>query len=191
MHEMHGHGHRFSDVERLRSPERVKRLEISRVVDLALEDVTVQTVLDIGAGTGLFAEAFSQRGRSVTGIDVSPVMLEAARRYVPDGVFQQAAAESLPFPAHSFDLVFMGLVLHETDDLLKALQEAHRVAVRRLAVLEWPYVLQDFGPGLEERLAPEQIQALARQAGFSRCVVTPLEQLVLYRCDEGHPDDAG
>ncbi len=160
------HGHRFNDIERLRSPERLARLEVDRVADLALESNGIQTVLDIGTGTGVFAEAFSQRSKQVTGVDINSEMLKVAGHYVSDGIFQPAPAENLPFSDESFDLAFMGLVPHETDDLLKALQEAYRVTRLRLAVLEWPYVKQDFGPGLEERLQPNQVIQMAGQAGF-------------------------
>jgi ubiquinone/menaquinone biosynthesis C-methylase UbiE len=181
----HQPGHRFDQIERLRSPERLERLEVNRVTILALEGASFHSGIDIGTGTGVFAEAFAQRGIAVTGIDANPEMLEAARKYVPGGDFRQAAAESLPFPDQSFDPAFMGLVLHETDDLLKALQETYRVCKTRLAVLEWPYAEQDFGPGLEERLRPEYIETLAKQAGFERVEAIPLEKLVLYRLEKG------
>ncbi len=178
------HGHRFNQIERLRSPERLERMEVGRVTDLALDGMTFPTVIDIGTGTGLFAEAFAQRGLSVTGIDANPEMLEAARKYVPGGDFRQATAESLPFPDHAFDLAVMGLVRHETDDLLQALQEAYRVSKSRLMVLEWPYAEQDFGPGLEERLRPEDIETLGKQAGFARVEAIPLDKLILYRLEK-------
>jgi ubiquinone/menaquinone biosynthesis C-methylase UbiE len=93
---------------------------------------------------------------------------------------RQATAEEIPFPDHTFDIVFMGLVLHETDDLIKSLQEAHRVASQRVAVLEWPYRTEDFGPGLEERIPPEMMASLSKQASFRELKTFPLEKLVLY-----------
>lgn len=183
MHDQHN-GRRFTNIERLRAPERIARLEVERVSELALEGIAVQTVLDIGTGTGIFAEAFSQPGKTVTGIDVNPEMLDAAQRIVPNGFFQPAAAEDLPFSDQSFDLSFMGLVLHETDNLLKAFQEAFRVTRTRLVILEWPYVEQEYGPGLEERLHPSQVMELARQAGFTNGEAISLNMLVLYRFDK-------
>ena len=51
------------EIERLRSPERVARLEVERVVPLALAGLPgLKTVLDIGAGSGLFAEQFAALG---------------------------------------------------------------------------------------------------------------------------------
>ncbi len=179
------HGHRFNSIERLRSPERLERLEVERVVDLILGGTPLASVLDIGTGTGLFAEGFAQHGLSVTGIDVNPEMLDAARTFLPGGDFRQAAAEDLPFPDETFDLAFMGLVLHETDDLLKALQEAYRVSKKQALVLEWPYAQQDMGPGIEDRLRPEYMDTLSKQAGFARIEMIPLKVLVLYRLEKG------
>ncbi len=180
----HHHGQRFQHVERLRSPERVQRLELERVVQVALEGATLKSVLDIGTGTGLFAEAFTNRDLTVTGIDPNPEMLEAARTHVPGADFRRATAEAIPFPDGTFDLAFMGLVLHETDDLLKAMQEANRVTRARLVILEWPYIQQDFGPGLDERLKPDEVLELAAQAGFSAGETITLEHLILYRFDK-------
>ena len=176
----HVHGHRFDQVERLRSPERVAHLEAERVADQVLNSVSARSLLDIGTGTGLFAEEFYKRGLTIAGIDANPKMLEAARNYLPKAVLRQAIAEEIPFPNHTFDIVFMGLVLHETDDLLKSLQEARRVASQRVAVLEWPYRAEDFGPGLEERIPPEMMVSLSKQAGFKELKTFPLEKLVLY-----------
>jgi ubiquinone/menaquinone biosynthesis C-methylase UbiE len=179
------HERRFNrDIERLRDPDRVARLEVEQVVDLTLENLAeARTVLDVGTGTGLFAEQFGRKGLVVTGLDVKPEMVAAAQKYVPDGTFREGIAEKLPFPDGSFDLVFMGLLLHETDDTLLALREARRVAVKRLAVLEWPKEEQLFGPPIEHRLAYEDLTSLARQAGFKSVQPIRLESLVLYRLD--------
>ncbi len=84
----------------------------------------------------------------------------------------------------AFDLVFMGLLLHETDDTLAALSEARRVARQRLAILEWPDEEdQSFGPPREHRLSYEKIAALAKQAGFGETQMVRLEYLVLYLLD--------
>jgi ubiquinone/menaquinone biosynthesis C-methylase UbiE len=158
------HERRFNrEIERLRDPERIARMEIERVINLALDGLKgVQTVLDVGTGSGLFAEQFAAKGLQVTGLDANPEMLPAAQQYVPSGTFQEGIAEKLPFPDGSFDLVFMGLLLHETDDILAALREAHRVALQRVAILEWPDEEQPFGPPREHRLSYEKIALLSQ-----------------------------
>ena len=173
-HSPEEHERRFQGgADRLRAPERLARLSVSRAVELSLENKAIQDVLDVGTGTGVFAEAFAQAGLAVTGLDVNPAMLAAARTHVP--------AEQLPFPDGSFDLVFMGLVLHETDSLATALHEARRVTRQRAAILEWRYQDEAFGPPLAHRLQPAAISAAAREAGFQTIDVQHLEFLELYR----------
>jgi SAM-dependent methyltransferase len=177
MHERRYH----REIEKLRDPERVARLEVPRVVTLALNGLSdVKNVLDVGTGSGLFAEEYARRGLEVAGLDVNPQMLPVAQQFVPGGQFKEGTAEQLPFQDGSFDLVFMGLLLHETDDTPGALREARRVARLRLAVLEWPAEVQSFGPPPEHRLAYEKVEALARQAGFTRINRERLTALVLY-----------
>jgi len=175
------HEHRFhGDITRLRSPERLAWLEAERVVKLSLQDSDIHRVLDVGTGSGIFAETFSKAGPEVAGMDANPKMLEAARDLVPGVRFEEGTAESMPYPDAAFDLVFMGLLFHETDDRLQAMREAGRVARRRVAILEWPYKEQEIGPGLDERLTEEQITDLAAQAGLKVKGVIPLQSLDLY-----------
>jgi ubiquinone/menaquinone biosynthesis C-methylase UbiE len=179
------HERRFNrEIECLRDPDRIARLEVESVANLVLEDLKdVRTVLDVGTGSGLFAEQFAAKGLQVSGLDANPMMLPAAQQHVPSGTFHEGVAEKLPFPDGSFDLVFMGLLLHETDDVLAALLEAHRVVLKRLAILEWPDEDQDYGPPREHRLSCEKISSLAEQAGFKKVEEIRLENLSLYRID--------
>jgi len=178
---MHHPDRRFQGmVERLRSPERLALMEVDRVVDLCLQHIQAASLLDVGTGTAVWAEAFAARGLAVAGVDVSAEMLEHARRYVPTGRFELAAAETLPFDAQAFDLVFLGHVLHETDDPVRALSEARRVSRLRVAVLEWPYRQEEQGPPLEHRLRREQVEGFARSAGLAAVQFTPLDHMDLY-----------
>jgi SAM-dependent methyltransferase/sporulation protein YlmC with PRC-barrel domain len=165
----------------LRSSRRLDLLEVERVVNLCLDRFPARSVLDVGTGSGVFAEAFAARGLRVAGIDANPTMIEAARRLVPEARFRHAPAEVVPHPDDAFDLVFMGLVLHETDDPALALREARRVARLGAAVLEWPYDPEQHGPPLEHRLRGEQVATLAHEAGFAQVETLPLARLVLYR----------
>lgn len=175
------HEHRFhGDIARLRSPERLAWLEVDRVVELSLQDGNFRRVLDVGTGSGIFAETFSKAGLEVVGVDANPEMLETARKLVTGVRFEDAIAETLHFPDAAYDLVFMGLLLHETDDRVQAIREAARVAQQRVAVLEWPYKEQEVGPGLDERLTEKQVTDLAAQAGLKVKRVLPLHSLVLY-----------
>jgi SAM-dependent methyltransferase len=177
-----GHERRFGGrAEILRSAGRVALLDVERVVRLSLEGVTAASVLDVGTGTGIFAEAFAAASLRAVGIDPNPEMIAAARIHLPGAELLEASAEALPFADGSFDVVFLGHVLHETDDPLTALREARRVARLRVAVLEWPYRAEEVGPPLGHRLRPERIDALAREAGFPAVERLDLSHMDFYR----------
>lgn len=169
------------EIERLRSPQRLALMEVDRVVELALEGIEARSALDVGTGSGLFAQSFAAKGLSVAGVDLREDMLEAARQYVPTGVFRMGRMEALPFADGEFDLVFLGHVLHEADDLALTLREARRTARVRVVVLEWPHTIQEYGPPLDHRLKPEQVEEAAILAGFRRFELITLTHLVLYR----------
>ncbi len=68
-----------------------------------------QPVLDIACGTGVVAVTAAQRGASVTGLDLSPVLLEDARKNAEviglNIEFTEGDVEQLPYADNSFDLV--------------------------------------------------------------------------------------
>ncbi len=169
--------------ESLRSPERISLLEIDRTVSLSLEQIVVKNLLDIGTGTGVFAEAFSSQGIDVVGIDVNPEILAIAQRQLPNIRFCRAEAEKLPYADNSFDLVFFGHVLHETSNPVNALLEAHRVSAKRVIILEWPYRHEIIGPPLEERLETKAIEDFIRLSGFHTWKKILLRHMVLYRLE--------
>jgi ubiquinone/menaquinone biosynthesis C-methylase UbiE len=176
-HERRFHG----TADRLRATDRILRLDVPRVVTLSLDGLATANVLDVGTGTGVFAEAFVASGMSVTGIDTNAELLTIAAEFAPAAQFREAAAEEIPFPDGSFDLVFLGHVLHEADDPLAALREARRVARQRVAILEWPYRDELHGPPLAHRLSPATVTDLAARAGFSQVETIPLEHMDFYR----------
>jgi len=171
-------------IEKLRDPKRLAFLETDKVVRFCLEGINPRTVLDVGTGSGIFAEAFFHLGLEVTGVDIQEPMLEAARTYVPGANFQPASSENLPFEENAFDLVFLGLLLHESDQPLLTLQESARVCTLRAAVLEWPYKEGGYGPPLRHRIEPERLKSLAASSGFSRVSTIPLKYLTLFLLDK-------
>lgn len=173
------------ELERLRDPSRLEVLEIDRVVNLSIATMQPESlsVLDVGTGTGIFAEAFAKRGCQISGIDIKEEMIAAATRFVPSGNFRIGAAENIPFDKNAFDIVFFGLVLHETDNLLKTLTEAKRVAKKGVIALEWPYVSGEKGPPLNHRLKSEDIRSCSLQAGFMKFEMIELKHLVIYKME--------
>jgi ubiquinone/menaquinone biosynthesis C-methylase UbiE len=169
-----------SGKDKLRMPERIERLEVEKVVNLCLQDPDNKTLLDIGTGTGVFAEAFDKAGLTVSGIDLNEEMIQTAKFYLPKTEFIIAKAEDIPFEDDRFDASFFGLVFHEVSDYKKALSEAFRVSRSNTFILEWKYKTEDFGPPLEHRLKPEFIKNLAHEIGYKTFLEIPLTNLVLY-----------
>jgi len=166
--------------DKLRSPERISRLELEKVVPLCLQDGKVKTLLDVGTGTALCAEAFHKAGVSVSGVDINPEMIVAAKKHLPAGDFIVSPAEGLPFGDGAFDATFFGVVFHEVSDYAKALHEAYRVTRCCTFILEWQYKQEESGPPLEHRLTEGFIRDLSQSTGYRGFTAIPLGTLVLY-----------
>ncbi len=84
-----------------------------------LGDVSGLTVLDAGCGEGYLARILARRGASVTGIDISPRLVEIARAKDPQGnITYEVADLCQPLPAykHHFDLIVSHFVLNDVYD---------------------------------------------------------------------------
>ncbi len=82
-------------------------------------DVSGLTVLDAGCGEGYLARILARRGARVTGIDISPRLVEMARAKDPQGtITYQAADLSQPLPTYHqhFDLSASFFVLNDVAD---------------------------------------------------------------------------
>jgi ubiquinone/menaquinone biosynthesis C-methylase UbiE len=86
-----------------------------------------KSTLDLGCGEGRVSRDLAQRGHRVTAIDVSPTLLEAARKAHPEGTYLVADAAKLSFPDNSFDVVIAYNFLMDVEDLPGSVREAARV----------------------------------------------------------------
>lgn len=90
-----------------------------------------ERVLDVGCGTGSLTFTLARSGdlAAITGIDFSPIFIEAATRRNTDPriTFRQADACALPFEDGGFDRALAQLVLHFVPDASKAVAEMRRV----------------------------------------------------------------
>jgi ubiquinone/menaquinone biosynthesis C-methylase UbiE len=88
-----------------------------------------QRVLDIGVGLGAFGTLFEDLGASVTGVDISPRMLELARRDHPHWSLLEGHFLALPVADAAFDAAISAFAFHhlETEERPQALREIFRV----------------------------------------------------------------
>lgn len=86
-------------------------------------------ILDVGCGPGNFAAYLAKQGFRLHGIDISPKMIEAARRLVPGHQFDVADCRAIGTRDQTYDGVLAAYsLLHLTrDGAIKSLQECFRV----------------------------------------------------------------
>jgi SAM-dependent methyltransferase len=98
-----------------------------RVVGELLAALAPARALDAACGTGRHARQLVARGHTVSGIDLTPEMLECARVNVPEASFAVADLRELPFAAESFELAVCGLALAHLPSLEAGVGELARV----------------------------------------------------------------
>ncbi len=107
-----------------------RRLEA--VFDMLPDDLSGLQILEVGCGAGLLCLELAQKAQSVTGIDVSHVVLNFASQVqeivrAANVTFQHGDAENLAFAHERFDLVICSEVLEHLLDPERALAEIQRV----------------------------------------------------------------
>jgi SAM-dependent methyltransferase len=117
--------------------------------------------LDIGCGGGTMCEMAFERGASVHGIDASESLISFARKRIPQGVFQCADMEELPYGDSIFDVISGINSFQFAGNIVNALKESKRVAKKggTVAVIIWD--------------KPEYCQAAPFMAAMSKFLPPP------------------
>jgi SAM-dependent methyltransferase len=97
--------------------------------------------LDLGCGSGLSTRPLTALARTCVGVDPVAAMVSCARDVAPSARFAVALAESLPFPAGSFDLITAAGSLNYPDPA-QAFPELARVLAPHGILAAY-----DFSPG--------------------------------------------
>lgn len=132
----------------------IRSLEgLERIVQMAEADAD-DTVLDVACGPGLLTCAFARVVRHAIGLDITPAMLEQARKSQAEQGLANLTWESgdvfaLPFPDRHFSIVVSRFALHHLLDPLMAVKEMKRVCQENGRV-----VIADIAP------VPEKLDAL-------------------------------
>lgn len=145
-------------------------------------------VLDLGCGTGLCGTALRSKARRLTGVDLSPAMLEKARaRQVYDDLLVAEITTFLSNTSHRYDLIVAADVLVYFGDLLAVFASvAHSLAPGGVFVMT-----VERSDTLEFQLLPSGRYAhteayLQRMAARSELQLVTLEECTL-RLEYGNP----
>jgi SAM-dependent methyltransferase len=166
----------MAKLERLNDPGRFDSLPPDVFVAAlgGLDDVSA--IVEIGAGTGLFAAAFAGRlpHATVYAADTADEMLEWMREHRPevaDGriVLVKAEETGIPLADGIADAVYMINLHHELVDPPASYAEALRLLKPggRLLVVDWAPRETPKGPPQEVRVSGETLAALLGDAGFT------------------------
>lgn len=168
-------------LEKLNDPGRFETI-VPEVIWRALGSPTPRCIVDIGAGTGLFAAKWLELAPEaiVLAADVEPVMLDWMRAHRPEvahGRIVPIASTEIHLPVDDFsaDLVTMVNVHHELVHPDAMLSEAHRVLAcgGQVLTVDWAPIESPKGPPLASRFTAEQVAQALACAGFSDVVIHP------------------
>lgn len=104
----------------------------TRFRNLALKGITgdkTVKILDLCCGAGQTTQFLTRYADDVTGLDISPLAIERAKKNVPQAKYVVGAAEKMPLPDAQFDIVHTSAALHEMTptQLQQIFQEVYRV----------------------------------------------------------------
>ncbi len=106
-----------------------------KILDRKVQNTGARKILDVATGTGDVALRMARSGpeADIMGLDISPNMLDFARRKaqarsLDDRVtFVQGDSEDLPMPDNTFDAVTVAFGVRNFEDVRQGLRECHRV----------------------------------------------------------------
>jgi SAM-dependent methyltransferase len=84
-------------------------------------------VIDLGCGSGVFTQLLREAGYRVTGLDISPKLVERGRRVYPGLDLIVGDAEALPFADGTFDGVLLSALVHHFPDPRPLAAEVYRI----------------------------------------------------------------
>ncbi len=186
-------------LERLNDPGRFETLVPDAMWE-ALGEPEPNAIVEIGAGTGLFAAEFARRAPEavVYAADTEQVMIDwmtenrtevAAGRIVP----VLSAESSVPLEDEMADLVVMINVHHELAEPAAIYAEAFRLLRRggQLLAVDWAPVETPRGPSLAVRVSADTAIAVAAAGGFTNGVAHDSIALELAGHGERSPASRG
>lgn len=160
-------GHRFSVegdfMERLEGPERMAAIPRDEILPRMILS-KVQTVVDLGAGSGYFSLPIADKVRKVISVDLEPKMLSVLAERIRLAGIQNielicGEITHIPLSDDSVDHVLAAFVYHEVNRPSRLMFESSRVLKPggTLTVLDFQKRETTIGPPVSERKTPTQV----------------------------------
>lgn len=107
-------------------------------------------ILDFGCGTGIYAKLLTKKGAIVKGFDISPNMVEIAKRENPKLDLRLGSGNKIPFN-EKFDIVLAPLVLNYLEDWNKVFKQ-----IKKLLTKEGVFIFSMRNPVIESFEKPKE-----------------------------------
>ena len=170
----------IAKLERLNDPGRFDTLPPAVFWDALGAPADARSIVEIGAGTGLFATRFAELapGAVVHVADIEPVMLEWMRENRPEVAAGRLAPiladeDHVPLADSSADVVYMINLHHELVSPSVSYAEALRLLrpAGRVMAVDWAPGESPHGPSQHVRVPAEDVADMLRIVGFAQVVV--------------------
>ena len=169
--------HKFevAKIDRLDSPERLKRLPSFEEVFSQLPLKPSQSVADIGCGTGTFSLPLAKHlpeGKLYC-LDIAEEMLERVKKKIKENNISNVIVKKINeldfgLDLQSLDGVFMTFVLHEQEDRVAFLKAIGGLLKKGgwVGFVEWVKKEMPEGPPFAERIDSTEARTLATNSGM-------------------------
>jgi ubiquinone/menaquinone biosynthesis C-methylase UbiE len=134
------------------------------------------TFMDVGCGQGFFtipaAKIVGESGKvyasDVNEANINKLQEKVTAAGLTNVIAQTGKAEDLKLCDVCADVIFFGIVLHDFQDPLKVLANAHAMLkpTGRLVNLDWKKEPMEFGPPLHIRFSQEKATQFIEASGF-------------------------
>jgi SAM-dependent methyltransferase len=151
---------------------------------LGARGITAGRVVDLGCGSGTYANAMLARGFDVVGVDVSPAMVELARAAAPGARIEVGSVHDFAIPP-AVAVTAQGEVLNYATDARAGLDALRAVATRAKSALDsngvFVFDVSTPGRGTYERFHDAGDWSLGMHSVEHNGTLT--REIVIYTCN--------
>ncbi|MBZ4672434.1 class I SAM-dependent methyltransferase [Deferribacterales bacterium Es71-Z0220] len=165
-------------LEKLNNIERLKDIP-PEFIRKAVGLVNVETLVDIGAGTGLFSVALLNefKCKTVYACDLSDIMIDWMKENIVTKYSEIIPLKSdetkVPLSDDIAELAVMISLHHELNEPEVVLKDVYRILRKggKLLVIDWKKAEMNEGPPLDIRVCPDLVKKQLLKAGFENIQV--------------------